>query len=144
MTTDPLTPANAPRADAHLRDAHELAQAYQVNPATGLHDEEATQRALQHGANELQDHARRGPLALLADQFKDFMVLVLLGAAVISGVIGDLTDTLVILVIVVLNAIIGFVQAWRADRAMAALRQLSAAHATVLRGGEEQTFVNYT
>jgi Ca2+-transporting ATPase len=138
MTTDPLTPANAPRADAHLRDAHELAQAYQVNPATGLHDEEATQRALQHGANELQDHARRGPLALLADQFKDFMVLVLLGAAVISGVIGDLTDTLVILVIVVLNAIIGFVQAWRADQAMAALRQLSAAHATVLRGGEVQ------
>ena len=51
MTTDPLTPANAPRADAHLRDAHELAQAYQVNPATGLHDEEATQRALQHGAD---------------------------------------------------------------------------------------------
>ncbi|MHB1409644.1 MAG: cation-translocating P-type ATPase [Acidovorax defluvii] len=138
MTTDPFTPANAPRADAHLRDAHELAQAYQVNPATGLHDEEATQRALQHGANELQDHARRGPLALLADQFKDFMVLVLLGAAVISGVIGDLTDTLVILVIVVLNAIIGFVQAWRADQAMAALRQLSAAHATVLRGGEVQ------
>jgi Ca2+-transporting ATPase len=89
-------------------------------------------------SNELQDHARRGPLALLADQFKDFMVLVLLGAAVISGVVGDLTDTLVILVIVVLNAVIGFVQAWRADQAMAALRQLAAAHATVLRGGEVQ------
>ena len=138
MTTDPFNPANAPRADAHLRDAQELADHYRVNPATGLHDEEATQRALQHGANELQDHARRGPLALLTDQFKDFMVLVLLAAAVISGVIGDLTDTLVILVIVVLNAIIGFVQAWRADQAMAALRQLSAAHATVLRGGEVQ------
>ena len=138
MTTDPLTPANAPRADAHLRDAHELAQAYQVNPATGLHDEEATQRALQHGANELQDHARRGPLALLADQFKDFMVLVLLGAAVVAGLVGELTDTIVILIIVVLNAIIGFVQAWRADQAMAALRQLAAAQATVLRGGEVQ------
>ncbi|MBP3981596.1 cation-translocating P-type ATPase [Acidovorax sp. JG5] len=138
MPTDPISPASATASDAHLRSAQELTAAYRVNPSTGLHDDEATQRALQHGANELQDHARRGPLALLADQFKDFMVLVLLGAAVISGVIGDLTDTLVILVIVVLNAIIGFVQAWRADQAMAALRQLSAAHATVLRSGEVQ------
>jgi Ca2+-transporting ATPase len=138
MPTDPTSPASATASDAHLRSAQELTAAYRVNPSIGLHDDEATQRALQHGANELQDHARRGPLELLADQFKDFMVLVLLGAAVISGVIGDLTDTLVILVIVVLNAIIGFVQAWRADQAMAALRQLSAAHATVLRGGEVQ------
>jgi len=127
-----------PPANAHLRDAQELAQVYRVNPHTGLHDDEATQRAMQHGANELQNHAQRSPLALLADQFKDFMVLVLLAAAAVSGVIGDLTDTLVILVIVVLNAIIGFVQAWRADQAMAALRQLAAAHATVLRGGEIQ------
>jgi Ca2+-transporting ATPase len=109
-----------------------------VDPRTGLHDDEAAQRALQHGANELQDHTRRGPLALLADQFKDFMVLVLLGAAVIAGLVGELTDTIVILIIVVLNAAIGFVQAWRADQAMAALRQLAAAHATVLRGGEVQ------
>src|SRR3989344_5059987 len=78
------------------------------------------------------------PGDLLADQFKDFMVLVLLGAAVISGLVGEVTDTLVILVIVVLNAVIGFVQAWRADQAMAALRQLAAAHATVLRSGAVQ------
>jgi len=136
--TTPLSSSIAPPGNAHLRDAHDLAREQGVDPRTGLPDDEAAQRALQHGANELQDHARRSPLALLADQFKDFMVLVLLGAAVISGVIGDLTDTLVILVIVVLNAIIGFVQAWRADQAMAALRQLSAAHATVLRGGEVQ------
>jgi Ca2+-transporting ATPase len=136
--TTPISSRIAPPGNAHLRDAHDLAREQGVDPRTGLPDDEAAQRALQHGANELQDHARRGPLALLADQFKDFMVLVLLGAAAISGVIGDLTDTLVILVIVVLNAIIGFVQAWRADQAMAALRQLSAAHATVLRGGEVQ------
>ncbi len=124
--------------DAHLRDAHDLAQAHGVNPDTGLHADEATRRAAQHGTNELEDHARRSPLALLADQFKDFMVLVLLGAAGVSGLVGDLTDTLVILVIVVLNAAIGFVQAWRADQALAALRRLAAAHATVLRGGEVQ------
>ena len=64
------------------------------------------------------------------------MILVLIAAAVVSGLIGDLVDTLVILVIVVLNAAIGVVQAWRADRALAALRQLAAAQATVLRGGQ--------
>jgi Ca2+-transporting ATPase len=133
MATDTTSPA-----DAHLRDAQELAEAHRVNPSTGLQDDEATQRALQHGANELQDHAQRSALALVADQFKDFMVLVLLGAAAISGAMGEMTDTLVILVIVVLNAAIGFVQAWRADQAMAALRQLAAASATVLRGGEVQ------
>ncbi len=124
--------------DAHLRDAQELTQAHGVDPDTGLHADEATRRAAQHGANELQDHARRGPLALLIEQFKDFMVLVLLGAAVVSGLVGEATDTVVILVIVVLNALIGFMQAWRADQAMAALRQLAAAHATVLRSGEVQ------
>jgi Ca2+-transporting ATPase len=64
------------------------------------------------------------------------MVLVLIAAAVVSGAIGELVDTLAIVVIVVLNAVIGFVQAWRADKAMAALQQLAAAHATVLRDGE--------
>ena len=132
------TPPTTAVHDAHLRDAQELAQAHGVDPGTGLHADEATRRAARHGANELQDPARRSPLALLAEQFKDFMVLVLLGAAVVSGLVGDLTDTLVILVIVVLNALIGFTQAWRADQALAALRQLAAAHATVLRGGEVQ------
>jgi len=132
------TPPTTALQDAHLRDAQELAQAHGVDPRSGLPADEATRRAARHGANELEDHARRGPLALLAEQFTDFMVLVLLGAAVVSGLVGDLTDTLVILVIVVLNAVIGFVQAWRADQAMAALRQLAAAHAAVLRDGEVQ------
>jgi hypothetical protein len=95
-------------------------------------------RSATHGANELAASQDRPWWHLLADQFKDFMVLVMLGAAVISGLVGEVTDTLVILVIVVLNAVIGFVQAWRADQAMAALRLLAAAHATVLRGGEVQ------
>lgn len=123
----------------HQREVHDLVNSHRVDPAHGLHAEDAQQRALQHGANELQSHARRGPLTLLLEQFKDFMVLVLLGAAFISGLIGDLTDTLAILVIVVLNAVIGFVQSWRADSAMAALRQLAAAQANVLRNGQVQT-----
>ncbi|NMM13516.1 MAG: cation-translocating P-type ATPase [Rhodoferax sp.] len=120
----------------HLRDAHELARQHGVDPAHGLLADEASRRAQQHGPNEIQGRPGRSLWGQFLDQFKDFMVLVLMGAAVISGVIGDLIDTLAILVIVLLNAAIGFVQAWRADKAMAALQQLAATHATVLRGGQ--------
>lgn len=120
----------------HLRDALELAREHRVDPTLGLDEAEAALRAVQHGPNEISGGERRGPAALLAEQFKDFMVLVLLGAAVVSGLVGDLVDTLAIVLIVLLNALIGFVQAWRADRALAALQQLAAARATVLRGGQ--------
>jgi len=74
-------------------------------------------------------------LAMFLDQFKDFMILVLIGAAFISGLIGDVTDTIAIAVIVVLNATIGFVQEYRAERAMAALKKMAAPTATVIREG---------
>ena len=122
----------------HLRAAIDVAREHAVDPDAGLHPDEALRRSATHGANELAAGQDRPWWHLLADQFRDFMVLVLLGAAVISGLVGEVTDTLVILVIVVLNAVIGFVQAWRADQAMAALRQLAAAHATVLRSGAVQ------
>jgi len=128
----------SPRRDWHLREAHELTREHGVDPAHGLPDDEAGRRRADHGPNELVQSKARGPLALLADQFRDFMILVLVAAALVSGFLGDWIDTLAILVIVLLNAVIGFVQAWRADRAMAALRQLAAMQATVLRGGQVQ------
>src|SRR5262249_8010900 len=70
--------------------------------------------------------------------FYDFMILVLLAAAGISGLVGDLKDTIVIVVIVLLNAVLGFVQEYRADRAMAALRTLASPVANVLRGGRPE------
>ena len=124
--------------DAHLREASAVAAELDVDPVRGLGIAQAAERAKAFGPNELVERGARGPGALLLDQFRDFMILVLIGAAVVSGLIGDLVDTLAILVIVVLNALIGFVQAWRADRAMAALRRLAAAHATVLRDGRAQ------
>ena len=117
---------------------HELTAEHAVDPEHGLRVDEAQRRQALHGPNELPSKAQRGPLAILAAQFTDFMVLVLLAAAVVSGLIGDLIDTAAILVIVVLNAAIGFMQSWRADRAMAALKQLAAARATVLRSGQRQ------
>jgi Ca2+-transporting ATPase len=63
---------------------------------------------------------------MLLDQFADFMILVLIAAAVVSGIVGEPSDTIAIFVIVLLNAVIGFVQEWRAERAMAALRLMAA------------------
>ncbi len=128
---------NAPGSpDWHLREADALAREHGVDPAIGLPEHEVSQRFQRHGANALPASGRRGLWPLVVDQFSDFMIVVLVAAAVVSGVVGDLVDTLVILLIVLLNAAIGLAQAWRADRALAALQQLAAAQATVLRASQ--------
>jgi Ca2+-transporting ATPase len=101
----------------------------------GLTSRDARERLAVHGPNLLREGPRRTALGLLAGQFTDFMILVLLAAAVVSGLIGDVVDTIAILAIVVLNAAIGFVQEYRAERAMAALKAMAAPTATVLRDG---------
>jgi Ca2+-transporting ATPase len=103
---------------------------------TGISNTEAQKRLNEFGTNELQEKKKRTTLLMFLDQFKDFMILVLIGAAVIAGVIGDLADTLVIIAIVIINAIIGFVQEYRAEKAMEALKKMAAHSATVLREGE--------
>lgn len=125
--------------DWHLRDVETVARHHDVNPERGLQEAEASRRALKHGPNVIESRAGRSLIELLVEQLKDFMVLVLIAAAVLSGVIGDFVDTLVILAIVLLNTAIGFGQSWRADRAMAALKRLATAHATVVRGGQTKT-----
>ena len=99
----------------------------------GLSSEEAARRLSEHGPNVIVESARRSWLELLGAQFLDVPILVLLGAAAISAVIGDAVDTVVILAIVVLNAVIGFSQEWRAERALAALKAMTASTAMVLR-----------
>ena len=76
---------------------------------------------------------------MFLDQFKDFMILVLIAAAVVAGVIGEPSDTIAIAVIVVLNAVLGFVQEYRAEKAMAALKKMAAPSATVIRDGIPET-----
>ena len=98
----------------------------------GLTTAMARARLDEYGANSLTEGQRRSPLNMFLAQFRDFMILVLLTAAAISGVVGDLKDTIVIVAIVILNAVLGFVQEYRAERAMAALRALPRG-ATVLR-----------
>ncbi len=134
----PPPSAASKSADWHLRPTAEVLQALQTDPAIGLSADEAAHRLERHGANALATQAARSWPALLLEQFKDFMIVVLLAAAVVSGVLGEWIDTLVIMVIVLLNAAIGFTQARRADQAIAALRQLAAAQAQVLRDGQPQ------
>ncbi|MCF6291609.1 MAG: cation-translocating P-type ATPase, partial [Desulfobacterales bacterium] len=106
------------------------------NPSPkGLTSTEAARRLERYGLNELREAAKRSPLAMLLDQFRDPMIILLLVAAVVSGVIGESQDTIVILVIVILNSIIGFVQEYRAEKAMAALKAMAAPWAVVIRDG---------
>ncbi|MFH1736471.1 MAG: HAD-IC family P-type ATPase, partial [Actinomycetota bacterium] len=101
----------------------------------GLSSEEAAKRLAEYGPNELVEKAAKSPFVMILDQFKDFMILVLLAAAIISGFVGEATDTIAIVVIVVLNAVIGFVQEYRAERAIAALKKMAAPETLVLRDG---------
>ncbi|MCU0553572.1 MAG: calcium-translocating P-type ATPase, PMCA-type [Syntrophales bacterium] len=105
-------------------------------PIDGLRSEEAGNRLAKFGRNELQEKGKRSPIAMFVDQFRDFMILVLMAAAVVSGFVGEAADTVAILVIVILNAVIGFVQEYRAEKAMEALKQMAAPAARVLRDGQ--------
>ncbi|VAW35226.1 Cation-transporting ATPase, E1-E2 family [hydrothermal vent metagenome] len=104
--------------------------------AKGLTGNEALRRLSEYGTNTLKEGKKRTRLRMLGDQFKDFMILVLIAAAVVSGIVGDLKDTLVIVIIIILNAVIGFVQEYRAEKAIEALRSMAAPRAFVRRGGE--------
>jgi P-type Ca2+ transporter type 2C len=103
---------------------------------TGLVAAEAAERLKTHGPNELTERRGKGPLAMLRDQFTETMVLILIAAGVISGFLGKGTETAAILAIVVLFAVLGFVQEYRAERAMAALKQLAVPVVRVRRDGE--------
>jgi Ca2+-transporting ATPase len=103
--------------------------------AQGLTSGEARKRLFEYGPNELKEKAKKTALIMLLDQFKDFMILILMAAAAVSGFIGELSDTVAIIVIVVLNAVIGFIQEYRAEKAMAALKKMSAHSAAVIRDG---------
>jgi len=107
--------------------------------ANGLSTTNAEKRQSEHGLNTLPEKQHRSLLLMLVGQFSDFMIAVLLIAALISGFLGEAQDTIAILVIVLLNAIIGVVQEFRAERAMAALRQMAAPDALVLRDGQVVT-----
>ncbi len=106
-----------------------------VDPAQGLTGAEAQARLAQYGPNRLAEKPPRPAWLKFLDQFRNFLVIVLLGAAVMAGVVGDLKDAVVIAVVVLLNATLGFFQEHRAEAALAALKNMLAPMARVRRDG---------
>jgi Ca2+-transporting ATPase len=114
----------------------ELLDTHGLDPDRGLSAGEALQRLTEAGPNELSEGVKVSPITLLLNQFKDFMVLVLMGATLISGLLGEYLDAITILAIIVINGLLGFIQEFRAERSLRALKELSAPTAKVLRDGE--------
>jgi Ca2+-transporting ATPase len=118
----------------HRRTAREVMALLETS-REGLSSAEAARRLAEHGPNVIAEGRPRSWLALLGAQFLDVPILVLIGAAVVAGFIGDAIDTAVILAIVVLNAVIGLTQEHRAERALAALKAMAATSAMAFRDG---------
>ncbi|HEY9490046.1 MAG TPA: cation-translocating P-type ATPase [Chryseosolibacter sp.] len=121
--------------DYHLQSVEKVAKEFQTTPS-GLSKDEARQRLEQYGKNVFETKKKKTVWGMLLRQFADFMILILIAAAIISGMVGDLTDTIVILAIVVINAIVGVVQEWRAEKAMDALQSMAASNARVKRDNQ--------
>ncbi|MBN2244083.1 MAG: cation-translocating P-type ATPase [Acidobacteria bacterium] len=122
----------------HRLDPEEAAQKLQSSD-DGLDSGEAERRYQRYGPNELVEKRRKPLWMMFLDQFRDFMIVVLIAAAVVAGVIGEPADSIAIAVIVILNAVLGFVQEYRAEKAMAALKKLAAPSAVVIRDGRAES-----
>jgi len=125
--------------DWHTLTSEETAHRLKTDTQTGLNSTDAAKRLAQFGPNALQEKRARSPWRMLLDQFTDFMIIVLIVAATVSGFVGDVGDTVFIIIIVILNAVIGFIQEYRAERAMAALKRMAEASSQVLRDGQVET-----
>lgn len=130
-----MTEKNAKSTNWHQLPFQQVIQQYGSSPR-GLTAVEAAERIQQYGYNELEEKSARGPLKILWEQFTATMVLILIGAAVISGFLGKWQEASAIFAIVLLFALLGFIQEYRAERAMAALKKLAVPRVRVQRDGK--------
>jgi len=127
---------NPPAAKVwHAIPAEALAAELRANLEAGLSTEEAIRRQQNEGFNELPEAQPASPLKLFLSQFTSVIVWVLIGAAVVSGLLEDWLDAAAIVTIVLLNGLLGFVQEFRAEQSLAALRKMSVSMARVFRDG---------
>ena len=129
---------------AHSQNGEELLRELNTNPETGLTSAQVAELLGKHGENRLREKKKKTTLQRFIDQFKDVMILILIAAAIVSFVVvvmeknwGELFEPALILVIVILNAIMGVYQEGKAEKALDALKNLSAPHARVIRDGKE-------
>ncbi|WP_165986706.1 HAD-IC family P-type ATPase [Streptomyces sp. YIM 98790] len=124
-----------PVPDAHRRDAAEVARLLAVDPEAGLSGAAVAERTAAWGANELAEPAGRPQWLRLLDQFRSWLIGILLAAAVVAGIVGEIKDAVVITIVLVVNAVIGHLQERRAERSLEALRQMLVPTARVRRDG---------
>lgn len=122
----------------HALDAVEVLARLKTDPERGLSRAEIAERLRRYSPNKLETVSGTAWYVVLTRQFSSPLILILFVAAAIALSIGDVTDALTILAIVVLNGVLGFIQEWKAERALAALRGMLAPRCTVLRDGHEQ------
>ncbi|MEW6274379.1 MAG: cation-translocating P-type ATPase [Bacillota bacterium] len=125
-------------ADWHALEAEEVLAVFGANAAQGLSEREAAERLARFGPNELLKATRASLVSMFLGQFRDFMVILLLAATLISFFLGEYADALAILAIVTLNAVLGCIHEFKAERSLEALKQLVAPEARVMRNGLEK------
>ena len=122
----------------HSMKADQVLRELNTDPHQGLSEEEVRKRLEKYGANELKKEEKTSPFTLFINQFKNILILILLIAIVLSALVGEVVDAAIIGVIVVFCAVLGFIQEYRAERALEALKKMLTPTITVLRGGKEE------
>ncbi|MCX5708430.1 MAG: HAD-IC family P-type ATPase [Candidatus Omnitrophica bacterium] len=120
------------------QDILEAAKNLNSHPESGISGEEAAIRLAQYGRNALRQKKAVSPIKMFLEQFNDFMIWVLVAAALVSGFLQEWIDAAAIIGIVILNAILGFIQEYRAEKSLAALKKLSSPQSKVIRSGEHK------
>ncbi|MEW5802770.1 MAG: cation-translocating P-type ATPase [bacterium] len=118
-------------------DISETEKLLATDLSSGLTQKEAELRLQKYGPNQLKEKKGHSPFRLFLEQFRDFIIWVLLGAAFVSGFLGEWVDAWAIVVIVILNALLGFIQEYRAEKSLAALKKLSSPTSKVIRDGKK-------
>ena len=121
------------RAPDHALPAEEVAAGLGVDPARGLSGADARERLRDHGPNKLAEAPPRSRWSIFVDQFRNFLIVILMGAAVLAGLVGDLKDMIVIGVVLTINALLGFLQEVRAENSLAALKAMLVTRCRVRR-----------
>lgn len=116
-------------------DKEQLQSAFGVDVNKGLSKQESKKRLNQYGKNELKEAEKQSAIILFFHQFKDFMVLVLLAATLVSGLLGEYVDAIAIIAIVIVNGFLGFFQERKAEKSLNALKEMAAPQMVVLRDG---------
>ena len=136
-TTRVSSITSEPMALPHTLSADEVASRFDVRPAYGLTNAQVTQRNAQYGPNRLPEPPTRSAWLVFFGQFKSILILILIGAALLSALIGNVKDAVVILAVVVINAVVGFYQEYRAERSLAALKSMLPVKTHVRRESEK-------